>query len=58
MSHRVVKISAWTEDAGECPMCGFDSLRRTNGAYVNTHGTLKVFQRLDCGRCINDIREM
>lgn len=54
----VVRIHTVTTDAGECPMCGFDSLRRYAGYRMNEKGVSTVFDQKYCGRCINDMREM
>jgi hypothetical protein len=44
-------------DAGTCPMCGFDSLRRVAGYQITPRGVGTLFQHTMCGRCITDIRE-
>lgn len=58
MAERVIHVHLMTTDAGECPMCGFDSLRRVTGHHLTEHGVTTVFDVEHCGRCINDIREI
>lgn len=53
----VIKIHVLTADAGECPMCGFDSLRKVSGYHLTSNGVTTMFEQTYCGRCINDMRE-
>ena len=51
-----VRVDTITTDAGECPMCGFDSLRRVVGYHLTVHGVTTMWDQTYCGRCINDLR--
>lgn len=52
-----IRITTMVTDAGECPMCGFDSLRRIAGYNLTRSGVTTMFDQKYCGRCINDLRE-
>lgn len=52
-----IKISVLIRDAGECPMCRFDSLRRATGYKLSPNGVTTVFDQSYCGRCIADLQE-
>lgn len=57
MASLVMRITTMVTDAGECPMCGFDSLRRVTGHHITPSGVTTMFDQTYCGRCINDMRE-
>lgn len=53
-SHEIV-VTVVNQPPTECPMCGFDSLRRTTIRNSATGSILS--DQLTCGRCVNDLRE-
>lgn len=57
MASITMRVIVLIRDAGECPMCGFDSLRRVTGNHLTPSGVTTMFEQVFCGRCINDIRD-
>lgn len=57
MATRILKVIMLIIDAGECPMCGFDSLRKATGNHLTPSGVTTLFEQTYCGRCVNDLRE-
>lgn len=56
--HAIIKLTPMITDVdGECPGCGFESLRRIRMYHVTSSGVGTLADRTICGRCINDIRE-
>ena len=54
---RIVRVSVTNTDAGDCPLCGFHSLRRYQGFTMNLSGVTTVYDQKHCGRCLIDLRE-
>lgn len=38
-------------EAGECPRCGFDSLRTASWYSLEEAGVSKFIEQVSCGRC-------
>lgn len=57
MATATQRVTVYITDAGECPMCEFDSLRRATGYQLTPEGVTTVFDRKYCGRCIHKLRE-
>lgn len=57
MASVTYRVHVLIRDAGECPMCNFDSLRKVTGVHLTPSGVTTVFEQVYCGRCINDLRE-
>ena len=49
-----VKVTAVIRDVGECPMCGFDSLRVVQ--LITDRGTI-LRSETNCGRCATDLHD-
>lgn len=57
-AHIVLKLTPLVTDVdGECPGCGFESLRRVQLFHLTENGVGTLADQTFCGRCINDIRE-
>jgi hypothetical protein len=57
MAARVVfKLTPIVTDLGECPMCGFDSLRQIRVYHLTSGGVTMLAEQTGCGRCLNDLR--
>lgn len=55
MAGAAVKLTPLVENVpGECPTCGFDSMRRARMYRLSEHGVTLVADRTVCGRCINE----
>ena len=52
----VVRITPLITPAGECPECGFDSLRRVRMFMLSSTGVSPVADVTACGRCRNKDR--
>lgn len=52
-----IPVQVLIRDVGECPLCGFDSLRKVTGCHLTPQGVTTVFEQLSCGRCVSDLRE-
>lgn len=52
-----IRVDLMSYDAGTCPMCEFDSLRRVVGYQITPRGVGTLVQQTICGRCINELRE-
>lgn len=57
-NHAVIKLTPIVDEVqGECPGCGFDSLRRVRLYHLTSNGVGSLGDQTYCGRCINDMRE-
>ena len=52
-----IRIDTLTTHAGECPLCGFDSLHRVTGLHLTQRGVTTLFDIAHCGRCIDTLRD-